>query len=228
MQASVQQTNSLLLKCFDEKTERKRSHSVEQVNSLSDHESDDHAPKRAKFPSKTGHNNRGIQHSSPPNTLPHAQREKLENAIDTLLTKQVIVPCQHEPCEFVSPIFTIPKKDGSIRLILNLKKLNESVENFHFKMDNIHTVLNLVTRNCWMASLNLKDAYYSVRICPESQKCLKFLYNGQLYRFTVFPNGLSSCPRKFTKLLKPVMEKLRLEGHVYNYCLHRRPVFAGF
>ena len=25
-----------------------------------------------------------------------------------------------------------------------------------------------------------------------------------MYKYTVFPNGLSVCPRKFTKLLKPV------------------------
>ena len=73
---------------------------------------------------------------------------------------------EHEEGEFISPIFTILKKDETVRLILNLKKLNQSIENHHFKMDSIQTVMSLVTPNCWMASLELKDAYYSVKVHP--------------------------------------------------------------
>ena len=50
--------------------------------------------------------------------------------------------------EIVSLIFITPKKDGDIRLILNLKKLNEPVENFHFKIGDIHTALKLITKDC--------------------------------------------------------------------------------
>lgn len=81
-------------------------------------------------------------------------------------------------------------------------------------MDNIHTVLKLVTKNCWMASIDLKDAYYSVRVDPHHQKYLKFCYENTMYKFTVFPNGLSTCPRKFTKLLKPPLAWLRINGHI--------------
>jgi hypothetical protein len=81
-------------------------------------------------------------------------------------------------------------------------------------MDNIHTVLKLVSRNCWMASIDLKDAYYSVQIDQEHQKFLKFCYGNTLFKFTVFPNGLSTCPGKFTKLLKPPLAWLRINGHI--------------
>ena len=37
---------------------------------------------------------------------------------------------------------------------------------------------------------------------------------GQLYQLRCFPNGLASCPRKFTKLLKPVHATLRQSGHL--------------
>jgi hypothetical protein len=36
----------------------------------------------------------------------------------------------------------------------------------------------------------------------------------KLFKFTAFPNGLSSCPRKFTKLFKPVLATLRVKGHI--------------
>jgi hypothetical protein len=36
--------------------------------------------------------------------------------------------------QYLSPIFTVPKKDGEHRMILNLKDLNQSIEYYHFKM----------------------------------------------------------------------------------------------
>ena len=81
-------------------------------------------------------------------------------------------------------------------------------------MDNLHTVLKPVRKDCWMASIHLKDAYYSVKIVPSSQKFLNFCYKNQLYKFTAFPNGPSTCPRKFTKLLKPPLAWLRINGHI--------------
>ena len=65
-----------------------------------------------------------IQHQSPPNTLPRSEEANINAAIQKLIGKHIVIPCSPEPVEFVSPIFTTPKKDGSIRLILNLKKLN--------------------------------------------------------------------------------------------------------
>ena len=66
----------------------------------------------------------------------HFSRE-LSQAIDVeieeLLRKGVIVPCNHTEGEFISPIFIRPKKDNRVRVILNLKKFNLNVENFHFK-----------------------------------------------------------------------------------------------
>ena len=83
-------------------------------------------------------------------------------------------------------------------------------------MESIHTVLKLVTPNCWMASLDLKDAYYSVKIHPDFQKFLKFSYKGTLYKYMVFPNGLCTCPRKFTKMMKPPLAFLRQCGHIIS------------
>ena len=134
----------------------------------------------------------------------------VDKEIKSLQDKGVVVSCNHEPGEFILPIFTVPKKDGNVRLILNLKHLNLFIKNSHFKMDTIHLILKLVTPNCSMVSLDLKDAYYSVKIHSDFQKCLKFTFDGLLYKYTVFPNGLSTCPRKFTKMMKPPLSLLSL------------------
>ena len=117
--------------------------------------------------------------------------------INKLLSKGVIAKASHSVGELISTIFTRPKKDGSHRLILNLKKLNEYIVYHHFKMDSLQSAVQLMKPNCWMAVLDLKDAYYSVPIATEDRKYLRFEHGGQLYEFVCLPNGLFSAPRIF-------------------------------
>lgn len=138
----------------------------------------------------------------------------LQMEINKLLDKKVLVPSKYEQGEILSPVFLRGKPDGSHRLILNLKKPNEHIEKLHFKMETIYTVLSMITPSCFMASVDLKDAYYSIKIKEEHQKFLKFKFKDKFYKFTALPNGLSTGPRKFTKLLKPPLAFLRKEGHI--------------
>ena len=66
-----------------------------------------------------------------------------------------------------------------------------------------------------LSKIDIKDAYYSVPIHENDQKYLKFMYNGKLYMFTCLPNGLCSGPRKFTKLLKPLLARL-VSGYIHD------------
>ena len=81
-------------------------------------------------------------------------------------------------------------------------------------MDTLNTIIKLVEKDCFMASGDLKDTYYSVPIAKSDRKYLRFLWKGKLYHFTCLPNGLSCGPRKFTKLLKPALTELHLKGHI--------------
>ena len=88
------------------------------------------------------------QVSHPPNSIPRNRMSLVDKEIESLLDKGVIISCGHEPGEFISPIFTVPRKDGNVILILNLKHLNLFIKNSHFNMDTIHTILKLVAPNC--------------------------------------------------------------------------------
>ena len=79
-------------------------------------------------------------------------------------------------------------------------------------MDSLQSAVQLMKPHCWMAVLDLKDAYYSVPIRKDHRKYLRFEHDGQLYEFVCLPNGLSSAPRIFTKLLKPALARLREDG----------------
>ena len=84
------------------------------------------------------------------------QTKLVDLEIEKLLSKDVIVPCTQEEDEFVSPIFTRPKKDGTFRMILNLKSLNKFVTYHHFKMDTIWTAIKSMTPGCYMASMKFE------------------------------------------------------------------------
>ena len=114
----------------------------------------------------------------------------------------------------MSPIFTVPKNDGKVRIILNLKTLYTFLEYSNFKFESIHTILQLVTPGAWMVSIDLKDAYYSVPTAKKSQKYLEFRYGWNLYQFTCYPTGLYFFPRKVTKLMKALFSTLHSSGHL--------------
>ena len=64
-----------------------------------------------------------------------------------------------------------------------------------------------------MSKLDIKDAYYSIPIYEPNQKYLKFQFDRFLYKYAL-PNGYTG-QRKFTKLLKPPLPKLRVEKIVF-------------
>ncbi|CAD6233742.1 GSCOCG00012294001-RA-CDS [Cotesia congregata] len=112
--------------------------------------------------------------------------------INELIVKGAIEECINEPGQFISKIF-----------------LTE-----HFKLEDLRTVRELIYNDCFMATLDLKDAYYLIPIAEEYKKYLKFEFGGKLYQFTCLPFGLNTAPYVFTKLLKPVFTWLRQRGFI--------------
>ena len=88
----------------------------------------------------------------------------IDREINCLQKLGVIEPACHSSGEFISTIFVRKKKSGKYRMILNLKGLNRHLEYCHFKMDTLWSAVRHMTPQCYMASLDLKDAYYSVPI----------------------------------------------------------------
>ena len=153
-----------------------------------------------------------IEDTVRPNEIPGFLVNEADLEIQKMLSMGVIEQSEHEENEVISPIFLVEKPDGSHRVILNLKKFNECIEYEHFKMEQLSAATQLMKKNCKMASVDLRHAYYSVNVDPQDRKYLKFYWRGQLFAYTCLPNGLANCPRYFTKLMKPVFASLRSLG----------------
>lgn len=70
-------------------------------------------------------------------------------------------------------------------------------------METLKSALSLVKSNCWFSALDIKDAYFSVKIHPDSRKFLRFRWENRTYQFTCLPMWLASAARVFTKIMKP-------------------------
>ena len=138
----------------------------------------------------------------------------IQQEIDRLLSLHVLQKVERENHDFISTIFIRPKKDGSHRLILNLKSLNKFVLYQHFKMETLTQALKLIRPNAYFGSIDLQDAYYTVPVHENFRKFLRFIWQNTVFEYLVAPNGLACVPRKFTKIMKPVFSMLRSHGHV--------------
>ena len=98
-----------------------------------------------------------------------------------------------------SNIFLREKKGGTHRVILKLKSLNNNVKSLHFKMETLKSAINLLGRNHWMASIDLKDAYYSIPVHQIDRQYLRFVWQDKKYQFNYLPNGPATAPRVFAK-----------------------------
>ena len=106
----------------------------------------------------------------------------------------------------------IPKKDGTMRPLIDISTLNTFVENSHFQMENLSSTKSLLRSGNFMTKLDLHDANLTVEIDPLLQKFLRFIWKNKVYQFQALPFGVNVVPRVFTKLLKQVEAFVRKQG----------------
>ena len=74
----------------------------------------------------------------------------------------------------------------------------------------LEILLSMVYRNVLMASVDLKDAFFTIPICEDDIKYLKFLWEGRTLAFLAILNGYSDAMLMFTKILKPPFKVLTI------------------
>ena len=78
-----------------------------------------------------------------------------------------------------------------------------------FQVESIQLAKSLVQEKDFMITIDLKDAYFMIPIHHADRKFLRFEWDGNLLEFQVLPFGLTTAPRVFTKVMKPVIAHLR-------------------
>lgn len=79
-------------------------------------------------------------------------------------------------------------------------------------MESAEVIREMIEPGDYFVSFDMKNGYFHVKMDEEYHNYTCFSVDGVIYSFCALPFGLSSAPRIFTKLFKPVMAFLRSKG----------------
>jgi hypothetical protein len=79
----------------------------------------------------------------------------------------------------------------------------------HFKMEVVPTLKDIIEKNEYTITLDLKEAYYHVPVHLSMKNLLGMCWGGETYRFIGMSFGLNDIPRVFTKIMKHVVRTIR-------------------
>ncbi|KAL0200147.1 hypothetical protein M9458_003334, partial [Cirrhinus mrigala] len=176
-------------------------------------------PSHSLAPAAAGHEQMQLCNSSSALVGPE-QALVMEQEVETLLRKEAIeeVPPHDMESGFYSRYFIVSKKDGGLRPIIDLRRLNCSVMRLKFKMLTVKQVVSQIRSEDWFVTIDLKDTYFHVSILPQHRKFLRFAFRGEAYQYWVLPFGLALSPRTFTKCVDAALVPLHLQGiRILNY-----------
>ncbi len=149
-----------------------------------------------------------------------AKASVLQQELSSLLQKGAIeeVPQSEVERGFFSRYFLVPKRDGGLRPILDLRRLNLSLYKGKYKMLTMRTIMSQVQEGDWFVTIDLEDAYFHIQVVHRHRRFLRFAFGGKAYQYKVLPFGLALAPRTFTKCMDAALAPLRLQGiRVLNY-----------
>lgn len=86
-----------------------------------------------------------------------AVKKHLQELLDTGVIRESESP-------FASPIVVVRKKDGSVRLCIDFRKLNSQTIRDAYALPNLEEVFSLLTGSKWFSVLDLKSGYYQVEM----------------------------------------------------------------
>ena len=110
---------------------------------------------------------------------PRAQA--LRQEVETMLAKGALEIARDPGPGFYSRLFLVEKASGGWRPVIDLSHVNELVQLTPFKMETAASILLSVREGDFLASLDLKYAYFQIPIHPSSRKLLRFTLEGTVY-----------------------------------------------
>ena len=130
---------------------------------------------------------------------------------------------KHNKCTsdyFISPIVITAKKDGSVKLAMNAKPMNDQIHKNQYQMPNLLELLDSAAQiitsdkigDVWLTSLDLKYAFSQIPLSDEvSRHCNFNIVCGEqtgTYRFETGFYGLTDMPKEFQKAMDNTLQGL--------------------
>ena len=94
---------------------------------------------------------------------------------------------------FFSRIFVVPKKDGPMRLVLDLSLLNKLLLLPTFKIEPVSRIAKGLVGSLLECTIDLQAAYFHVPVNWHFHMYLAFVMDSRVYVFQYLPFGLASA-----------------------------------
>lgn len=135
--------------------------------------------------------------------LPFMLRPRVSSELQRLESLDIIE--RIDASEWVSPIVVIQKKDGSIRLCVDLREPNKAIVPDSFPLPHMDELLHALVGATHFSKLDLASAYHQVPLHPESRDLTAFITHEGLYRFKRVCFGLASAPAAFQSMMSRIL-----------------------
>lgn len=135
--------------------------------------------------------------------LPESQKKEIQIQIDKMEKEGIIEKCPASGWN--SPLMIVPKKDENglkikYRLVVDFRRLNDATVPIQFPIPQIDSIINQLTHSKWFSTLDLRSAFYQIKLDEQSRSLTTFENNNFSYRFLSMPQGLSTSPSRINKL----------------------------
>ena len=151
---------------------------------------------------------------SPMYRYPEKAKAIISTMLEEMEEKDVIEP---STAAWLSPIVLVKKPDGSERMCLDYRKVNQHLQVDIHPLPRLEEMVESASGNRYYATLDMKEAYYQVELDEESRNLTTFSDGISLYRFKRLPFGLSCSPAVFSRIIGQVLAPLIKLGWVKSY-----------
>ncbi|GFX45285.1 retrovirus-related Pol polyprotein from transposon 17.6 [Trichonephila clavipes] len=124
-----------------------------------------------------------------PRRLAFTERQEVNKRIEEWLNEGIIRPSS---AEYASPIVMVKKKDGSSRMCIDYRKLNEKLVKDKFPLIIIEDVLDTLQEAKVYSTLDLRNGFFHVDVDEDCRKYTSFIVPDGQFEFNKVPFGLST------------------------------------
>jgi hypothetical protein len=126
---------------------------------------------------------------------------ELKKQIDDLLDKGYIRPCTSP---WAVPVLFVEKKDGTKRMCIDYKALNEVTVKNKYPLPRIEDLFDQLRGASVFSKIDLRSGYHQLRIQPSDIPKTTLITMYGLYEFMVMSFGLTNAPAYFMYLMNSV------------------------
>ena len=142
---------------------------------------------------------------------PLAHLDEIDRQVETLLQNDFVEP---SASPWASNVVLVRKKDGSHRLCVDYRMINEITRKDSYPLPHIDTCLGSMDGALYFSTLDLRSGYHNIPIKDCDKDKTSFITRKGCFRYKVLPFGLTTAPSVFQRLMDFV-----LCGLTYASCL---------